>query len=256
MKKILSIFLMLLVLFVLLITSIEIYTTAFIPEHKLSSIENKTWSHAGLIKDSNLKQNTIEAFDNALINKANGLELDVIYDIEMKEFIVSHDFPYQRHGGELLKLASVFHKYQNTTNYWLDFKNLRTLNSKQTKESCEILIRILQTESVAQNNVLIESVNLDNLSHYTNNSFYTSWWILPYKSKYKSIFRDYIHKYYYIVGKFSSLSMPYKYYHRIESHMNNIPINLWTINDPKPYEKYLKKAQVKIILSDQNWFLK
>jgi glycerophosphoryl diester phosphodiesterase len=256
-KKLLYIFAAITTLVAILVISIDVYTTKLIPDHILSSMETKTWSHAGYTKDTNFKKNTINAFDNAIVvNHVKGLELDVIYDIKMKKFVVSHDFPYQKHNGELLLLDSVLKKYKNTIKYWLDFKNLMVLNKKETTESCENLIHLLKNKSVKQNNILIESENRENLSHYTDNSFYKSLWIVPYKSRYRSILRDYIYKFYYITGEFSSISMPYKYYPRVESHLNNIPINLWTINDPEIFEMYLKNKKVKIILSDQNWFSK
>lgn len=256
-KKSLYIFTTIIMLVTILVISIDIYTTKLIPDHILSSMETKTWSHAGYTIDTNFKKNTINAFDNAIVvNHVKGLELDVIYDTKMKKFIVSHDFPYQKHNGELLLLESVLKKYKNTIKYWLDFKNLMVLNKIETIESCENLIRLLKNESIIQNNILIESENLKNLSYYTYNSFFTSLWLTPYKSKYRSILRDYIYKYYYMTGKFSSISMPYRYYPRVESHLNNIPINLWTINHPEIFEMYLHNKKVKIILSDQNWFSK
>lgn len=253
-KKIIYSTVILSIILITFLGIIKYFTTYSIDEHKLSNLNYKVWSHAGNINGETIETNSIKSFDIVSKMKVKGLELDVIYDEKIKKFIVSHDFPYKEFNGKILLLDSVFSKYKNTFTYWLDFKNLKDLNKKNTLESRLILDKIILEKTIKKENILVESTNINNLSHYTKTGYYTSWWVLPYKSKYRSIIRDYKYKLYFVLGKYSSLSMPYKYYSRVESSMNNIPINLWTINDETFFKKAMRKKQVKIILTDQKWF--
>ena len=233
---------------------LDYYVQNVQPDHKMSNLENKVLAHAGYFKDLKNGPNSIESFDLAKSYGASGTELDVIYDTEMQKFVVSHDYPYKEHNGKLLFLDSVFETYGNEFVYWLDFKNLKKLNAEATKKSREVLDQLIKAWKIDKDGVLIESEELSNLAHYTDKGFYTSWWVLPEKSRYRSILRNYKYKFYYRIGRFSSLSMPYKYYPRIDEAMKNIPINLWTINDKELFNNLYKNEKVKIILTDNNWY--
>lgn len=253
-KKLFKISIFLLFFLLSTIIFLDWYTTHNIQAHKLSQLKKKAWSHAGYFQDKAYQANSMQSFTNAKKNNAEGLELDVIYDKELRKYIVSHDYPYKSYNGKLLFLDSVFATYGNNFKYWLDFKNLKDMNEEEVITSQLLLKKMLSTENICIENILVESTNLDNLSHFTKSGYYTSWWILPYKSRYRSIARNYKYKFYYLLGKYSSLSMPYNYYSRIEKSMNNIPVNLWTINERNIFLRNMKKPQVKIILTDQNWF--
>ena len=253
-KKLFRILIFPLVLLLSAVFFLDWHTTHNIQAHKLSQTEKKAWSHAGYFQETAYEANSMQSFANARKNNAKGLELDVIYDSALRKYIVSHDYPYKTYNGKLLFLDSVFATFGNSFKYWLDFKNLKNLNKDDVLNSRLILKKLLSSKGITIENILIESTSLDNLSYFTKSGFYTSWWILPYKSKYRSIARNYKYKFYYLLGKYSSLSMPYSYYSRIEESMNNIPVNLWTINDRNIFLKTVKKNQVKIILTDRNWF--
>ncbi|APG60116.1 hypothetical protein [Christiangramia salexigens] len=253
-RKLIKILILLFVFLVAGIYFLDWFTTHRIMRHSLSEPKKKAWSHSGYYNNSEYKANTIESFTNALNNNATGVELDVFYDNDMKKYIVAHDYPYSTQYGKHLFLDSVFATFGNSFKYWLDFKNLKDLNEEDVLDSQLILNNYLKIKRIEKENLLIESTHLENLSHFTEAGFYTSWWILPYKSRYRSILRNYKYKFYYLLGKYSSLSMPYSYYPRVEQEMNKIPVNLWTINDKEVFLKTVKKPQVKIILTDQNWF--
>tara|TARA_R110002072_G_scaffold23949_1_gene81871 strand:+ start:49816 stop:50586 length:771 start_codon:yes stop_codon:yes gene_type:complete len=233
---------------------LDYYVKNVEPDHKFANLDNKVLAHAGYFKDLKNGPNSIESFNLAKEKGAIGTELDVIYDIETQKFVVSHDFPYKEHNGRLLYLDSVFATYGNQFVYWLDFKNLKNLKSDETEKSCENLIELINEKGINKDHVLIESTELSMLAHFTSKGFYTSWWVLPEKSRYRSILRNYKYKLYYRLGKFSSLSMPYKYYPRIEESMKNIPINLWTVNDEEKFKEFYENDKVKILLTDMNWY--
>lgn len=243
-----------LIIFSFLIFLIDYKTTHNTSNKLLSNLDFKVWAHAGYYENSLFKPNTIESFQNAIENKARATELDVFYDENYKKFVVSHDFPYKENNNQVLFLDSVFVKFGNQFKYWLDFKNLQHLNENKTIESYKELDKLLKKTKVLKQNILVESQNLNNLSIYTKNGFYTSWWITPYKSRYRSIIRNYKYKLYFLMGKYSSLSMPYNYYTRVEKSMNNIPINIFTVNEKNDFDKFFRNKKVKIILTDKNWF--
>lgn len=220
----------------------------------LQSLKSKTWAHAGYYEKTDYSPNSIESISNAFKNGAVGSEIDVFYDVESGDYIVSHNFPYLKPNGEILVLDSIFSKFGNSNYYWLDYKNLKELNEDETLLSIKRLNEILETNEIDKNRILIESTDLNNLKYFTARTFYTSWWINPSESNSTSFIRNYRYKWYYLTGKFSSLSMSYNYYARIEKTVHSIPINLWTINDKNTYKKIINADEVKIILTDRNWF--
>ena len=256
MRKIIKLFILILIsLFSIALFLIEYNTTYNTCDHLLSKLNFKVWAHRGYYENTLFKPNSIESFHNAKENNARGTELDVFYDVKYQKFVVSHNFPYQKHDYKVLFLDSVFVKFGNQFKYWLDFKNLRNLNEEKAIESCVELENLLIKTKVEKHNILIESQSLYNLNFYTMKGFYTSWWIRPIKSKYKSIVTNYKYKIYYVLGKYSSLSMPYnKFNTNFENSMNNIPINLFTVNEEVLFEDYLKNKKIKIILTDKKWF--
>lgn len=211
---------------------------------------NNVWAHRGLIDSRSGEPNSIESIKNAVSLNINGVELDIFYDVKLDDFVVSHDFPYNYKNGSILLLDSVFSEF-NSISYWLDFKNLEKLSPKEVLLSTNKLNFLIHKNKVNKKKLLIESVNITNLSQYTKNGYYTSWWILPQKSKYLSILRNYNYKIKYAFGKYTSLSMPYKYYERIKASTGDIPVNLFTVNDSLLIQKFVKDKKVQIILTDK-----
>ena len=214
--------------------------------------EKGVWSHRGLTKDSNFEQNSIESIKNAIKHDAKGVELDVYFDKNTSDFIVSHDYPYQKPNGKILFLDSVFKQFSNI-NYWLDFKNLNKISPKKIHSSIEKLESLIEKSKIPKKNILIESTSLKKLKLYTQNNFRTSLWIIPTDNT-KQHFTNLKYFIYYNLGYFSSISLEYKSYNQIEILNSLIPINLWTINDPEIIEKFISENHVKIILSDLNYY--
>lgn len=214
--------------------------------------EKGVWSHRGLTKDSNFEQNSIESIKNAIKYDAKGVELDVYFDENTSDFIVSHDYPYQKPNGKILLLDSVFKQFSNI-NYWLDFKNLNKISLKEIHRSIEKLESLIERSKVHKKNILIESTSLKKLKLYTQNNFRTSLWITPTDNT-KQHFTTLKYFIYYNLGYFSSISLEYKSYNHIEILNSLIPINLWTINDSKIIDQFISNKNVKIILTDLNYY--
>ena len=62
---------------------------------------HKVWAARGLYNNRS-EQNTPEAMKRAFSLGANGAEVDIHYDIKLKQFIVSHDHPVKGANGELV----------------------------------------------------------------------------------------------------------------------------------------------------------
>ena len=107
------------------------------------------------------------------------------------------------------------------------------------------LLKLIDETGVLKHKILIESQGLNNLACFTSAQFYTSWWIYPSKSRYLSILSRWMYKYYYSIGKYSSLSMKFNYYPRVSDKINNIPIF-----NPNIFTRYIEKTISHIFYTD------
>jgi len=126
----------------------EYYGDVDIPQN----LKDKAWIHKC--------QDDIERFI-VVQDDYNGFEIDLFYDSEMKDFVVSHgpNFPFvpvvyeKTYKGEIL-LFSTFYKeiYNKKAKIWIDYKNP---NISTYKESCDILNTIVTDKA----NVYVEIYN-------------------------------------------------------------------------------------------------
>ena len=130
---------------------------------------HKIWSARGLY-GGEIAQNTIESIGAAFDQGARGVEVDVFYDTALKDYVVSHDFPYNSKHGRLLRLGEVFQVLGEGHYFWLDFKNLRDLNRPQVSEAVAHLTLISGT---VKPRVYVEGSNPTNLSRFKKGGFNT-----------------------------------------------------------------------------------
>ena len=212
----------------------------------------KVWGHRGYFK--NQEQNSLNSYREAFDLGAKGTELDIYYDIEMNDFVVSHDFPYNLKEGKLLMLEEVFNAFGNVNYYWLDFKNLKNMSEKDVRSSI-LRMTSLTDKYKIKDKIIIESTNVNNLFHLTKAGFNTSYfinfntgrwyyWIYLYELKIK-----------YILGYFSAISMDYRIYTlKLKKSFPGLPVLLFTINEESIVKKYVMDDSVKVILSDENLY--
>lgn len=98
-------------------------------------------------------ENTIAGLRYNVAAGAKGIEMDVFYDDSLQNFVVSHEFPYLKADGKLLLLREVFENIKDSTQYWLDFKNLSYNNQKNADK---VLTELVNSHQLA-NKVFIES---------------------------------------------------------------------------------------------------
>jgi hypothetical protein len=96
----------------------------------------KVWATRGLVTDGSdgapvRMRNSIESISYAFARGARGTELDIYYDTQMSDFVVSHSHRYEKPNGALLTLGTLFDAVGGDGYFWLDFKNLRHLDRSQ-----------------------------------------------------------------------------------------------------------------------------
>lgn len=210
----------------------------------------KVWAHR-----SNFEKSSNANESSKL--KARGREIDIYYDPDSESYIVSHDYPYILRNERLLKLEEVFINTDIKGYYWLDFKNLKDLSISNTKTATKILRELLEEYSLIERTI-IESKDLINLSVFSKNGFFTSYWIAPQEDRNMVAFWFNIYKYKigFLYGEFSALSIDYNHYGSItEEVFSQMPIHIFTVNEKNILMELMAKENVKIILSDENYYL-
>ncbi|HHJ34340.1 MAG TPA: hypothetical protein ENJ87_01100 [Gammaproteobacteria bacterium] len=132
---------------------------------------HKVWTARGLYGDG-VEQNSVESIGTAFSEGAIGVEVDIFYDVEMQDFVVSHDRPYNRKNGKILLLADLFDAIGDDHYFWLDFKKIRHLTEEQVKASIERLYFISRKNNL-QERVYIEGEAPINISRYRKAGFHT-----------------------------------------------------------------------------------
>ncbi len=214
----------------------------------------KIWAHRGYSKKH--PENSIASFTHALELGTQGIELDIFYDIDTDDYIVSHDLPYNLIDGKTLTLNEVFQTFGNSTYYWLDFKNLLTMSPKQGLDASLRLQSLTKTYDVVDK-VLVESKNIENLQLFSKIGLKTSYWVNFNEDigRGRHWYHVRIIKLKYLLGHFTSISMDYSLYsQRLKNSIKGVPVLLFTINDPSLVTRYLQDDSVRIILSDENLY--
>jgi hypothetical protein len=224
---------------------------------------NKIWAARGFYETKD-KQNSLESITKAFDLGANGVEVDFYYDVNMDKFIVSHSkpkelkdgtFQYTLKDGKLLTLEELFKKTSQDKFFWLDYKNLDRLSSKESISAINKLKTISKSNNL-KNRLYIEGSNPYKLSMYTKAGFYTIIGIHPLKSD--ALFSSIVLKGYKIAyGLFdiSAIAMPYGsvkkniYGSETKNIFDEIPIFLFHIPDiPKLLSKLLKDNSIRVML--------
>ena len=124
--------------------------------------EEKLWAHRVL------DVNQIED----LSNEFNGFEVDVFYNSNKNIFDVKH------HGNESdISLDEYFKACKDLSlKFWIDFKNL---NENNTNSSI-LLLKTLAKKHDLMSDIIIESKEIELLSKFKEEGFYTSYWLPNY----------------------------------------------------------------------------
>lgn len=214
----------------------------------------KIWGHRGFWQ--NAEQNSIKAYKAAFELGTPGTELDVFFDVKLKDFIVSHDFPYNLKDGRILTLKNVFSEFGSNYKFWLDYKNLGDLSISEQQNSLNRLLE-LATEYNTKDNLIIESQNLEALAEFAKKGFTTSYWVTFNENSGRRRYWSELYrlKLGYIFDRFTTISIDYEIYSdQLRKALPNIPTLLFTINDRDKLLNHLKIQNVKVILTDENLY--
>jgi hypothetical protein len=211
------------------------------------------WAHRGYVNPKlGIEENSLASYQKAIELGAAGIEMDVLYDVELDDFIVSHDTPYHtQEDGSFLHLQQALQTLPEI-HVWLDAKNLSGLwpwqASKATKRLSEILKASLRTKQV-----LVESRHPIYLSWLAEQGIHTTLMISPNpKANPLSMWAVIIaSKLYFLMGDFSGVSTGFlRYTDAVQESFQSIPAYLSTVNDQQTIEAYKQQPQIKVFLTD------
>lgn len=174
--------------------------------------EFKVWSTRGLVLEgpeitSGGMQNSIEAIERAFESGAKGVEVDVFYDVEMGDFVVSHDRPYNRKKGALLTLDVLLDAVGPLGDFWLDWKKVRHLEFEERQDALRRLDELTSVGDLKQR-FYIEAEDPFSLTQCKRAGFLTIYDThpLPDANPVGSVLLD-VYKAVYFFGGFDVLSM-------------------------------------------------
>ncbi len=223
----------------------------------------KVWSSRGLYRNYH-NQNSIQSFVNAFKKGALGAEVDFHYDVKMDRFIVSHDHPvkdsdgnlvYTKKNGKLLTLEALFNVVGKGHYFWLDYKNLDKLSTKETQQAIARLLHITQADAIRER-LYIEGSNPLLLSMYTDAGLKTILGIHPLRESNplsSIVVNGYKMAYYFnnISGlAFASGSVDDPVYGpKMKKSLGDIPLFLFHVpDDPKLLQQLVHNKRVKVLL--------
>ncbi len=170
---------------------------------------HKVWSARGIYRTFK-EQNSIESIRAAFEQGAMGVEVDVRYDVELKDFVVSHDYPYNLKNGKILTLAELFEAVGDDHYFWLDYKKLRFLNDEQTQQAIQRLFDISQKNNLTQR-IYVENEAPKNLFKYRKAGLHTIFDTspVPESMSFLSAFMINVYKMFFYFGDHSVMAMNY-----------------------------------------------
>ncbi|MDF1535042.1 MAG: glycerophosphodiester phosphodiesterase [bacterium] len=215
----------------------------------------KVWGHKGYT--SSHEKNSLESFQHAFEIGAAGVEFDIRYDTALDDsFIVSHNFPYALKSGKLLTLEEVLGKLGDKGYFWLDIKNLRELSGNDTVKAADRMLDLLEKYRLSDR-IIVESKIARKLAIFADRKIFTSLWITPGRNDgwLDSRLKMLLYKIRFLRGGFSAFSMNYvNFSPYVQNSLGHVPVHLFTINDLDEIREYMPITNVKIILSDENFF--
>ena len=225
---------------------------------------HKIWSARGVYGNDGIEQNSLRSLQQGFGAGALGVEIDLHYDVKMKKFIISHDYPtrgesgeliYTKKEGKLLTLEEVFEKFSTKYYFWMDYKNLGKISSQETSEAIARLLEITQKNSLRER-IYIEGTHPLKLAEYTDAGFKTIFDIqpLPQSSFTTKVVLE-LYKAFYARGGFTVLGMHYgkidnpTYGDKMKKILGDIPVFLYHVPDDSALlEQFLENEQIRVML--------
>jgi hypothetical protein len=243
------------------------YTESKLQKRDFSEAYNschKIWSARGVYGNDGIEQNSLESLEQGFSAGALGVEVDLHYDVEMKQFIISHDHPYKdangklvyvQKNGKLLTLGEVFEKFSKKYYFWMDYKNLGKLSSQETSEAIARLLEITQKNSLRER-IYIEGTHPFKLAEYTDAGFKTIFDIQPLpQSSFTTKVVVELYKAFFARGGFTVLGMHYgkldnpTYGDKMKEILGDIPVFLYHVPDDRELlDRLIDNDQIRVML--------
>ena len=170
---------------------------------------HKVWSTRGIYGEG-IDQNSVESVNKAFAQGAKGVEIDIYYDAQLMDYVVSHGYPYSTPKGQILLLSELFNAVnEGHYYYWLDFKKLRSLDHAQAVQAVQRL------QDISRDNELKERIYVEgeapvNLALFREAGFHTIFDTHPAPtSRLRSAFMITVYKIFYYFGDHSVMGMEY-----------------------------------------------
>lgn len=207
---------------------------------------DKTWLHR------------VNSSERALLmaEKYEGLELDVTFDTLKSSFDIGHP-PTPSIG---LTLDDYFRKIPSIKKhaFWLDFKNLREDNKLKALKN----LLFIANKYGIKNRLIVESQNASSLNVFTNEGFYTSYYIPVFNLANISTLEIQNH-YYEMVNvlkntKVCALSAASSQLPFLEKYFPQYDKLIWHLDDRRGLSFYAAniwlrwKSKVKVVLLNEN----
>jgi len=187
---------------------------------------------------------------NDLLNEFNGLETDIIFDIERNIFDIRHN---EEGSFKDRSLDDFFYhiKKRKDRFFWLDFKNL----NKETVGPATKKLNTIIDKYDLRKNIIVESWNASDLNKLGQTGIFTSYWV-PYSTE-DSLQKNDLKKIKTTLYKFdiNSLSAHYSAYPFLAKNFPNCNLHLWTNGlfteeDKRLIKELSSNDNVKVILVD------
>ncbi|PIF73788.1 hypothetical protein CLU95_0905 [Variovorax sp. 54] len=216
---------------------------------------HKVWGHRGYAAIGG--ENSLRSMRAAYGRGASGVEIDILFDQKLDDFVVSHDRPYTLFDGEPLKLESVLSEFTDSGFFWLDAKDLRKLSPAAARRATQRLATLIQRYRLKERAV-VESSNPLYLSWLTDRGIYTSYAVSPNDQKYGVLVSELntaIMKLAYAFSGAGAISMSAARYTPVTAaNFGRVAVLLSTVNDASILRHLSTISEVKVILSDDDHY--
>jgi len=195
----------------------------------------------------------LQSVQSAFGRGASGTEIDILFDRELEDFVVSHDRPYTLFGGKPLMLESVLSEYAGAGFFWLDAKDLRKLTPMTARKATQRLASLIQRHRLTER-AFVESNNPLYLSWLTDRGIHTSLAVSPNDQRRSAPAHKLtaaVTKLAYAFAGASAISMNASRYTPVAAAaFGEAPVLLSTVNDAGALLHLSAIPEVKIILTD------
>jgi hypothetical protein len=215
----------------------------------------KAWAHRGYAAAGG--ENSLAGIAEAFRRGAAGVEIDVLFDPELDDFVVSHDRPYTLFDGQPLRLESVLSRFPRSGLFWLDAKDLRKLSPWTAHQATHRLSALLERYGLTER-AFVESSQPLYLSWLADQGVHTSYAISPNDRKYSaSLYRLHaaVMKLAYAFVGADAISMTAARYTPVTAAtFDEAAILLSTVNDAGMLRYLSARPEVKVVLTDEDHY--